>query len=253
VPLVITALQRVAAARVVAAPKLLVDDNEESEISALRQVPTTTTSQSGAAGSTVTSFGGFEDAGPRLRVKPQISSGDYLRLEYALELSSFIGAVVEGSSVPPSKSTTTITSDSVTVPSDSTIVVGGLTLEDTSRTVLKLPFIGDIPLIGQLFRDESENKTRRVIYVFITPRVMRDVTFNDVRLISQGPMIQAKVEGVMPDMMPPTFIESAGSKSSPVRPLPGQADPVPPTTPGTPAAPAPVSTTPSLVPIKDER
>jgi type II secretory pathway component GspD/PulD (secretin) len=251
VPLVITALQNSTNARIVASPKLLVDDNEESEISALRQVPTTTTSQSGAAGSTVTSFGGFEDAGPRLRVKPQISSGDYLRLEYALELSSFIGTVSSNSGVPPAKSTTTITSDSVTVPSDSTIIVGGLTLEDVSNTVLKLPFIGDIPILGQLFRDESETKSRRVIYVFITPRVMRDVTFNDVRLISQGPMIKAKVTGDTPEMMPSTFIDGAGSKSSPVRPLPGQADPATPTTPGTP--PAPASTTPSLVPIKDER
>ena len=248
VPLVITALQNITKARVVAAPKLLVDDNEESEISALRQIPTTTTSQSGAAGSTVTSFGGFEDAGPRLRVKPQISSGDYLRLEYALELSNFIGTVAAGSPVPPAKSTTTITSDSVTVPSDSTIVVGGLTLEDVSKTVIQLPFIGDIPILGQLFRDEQESTQRRVIYVFITPRVMRDTEFNDVRLLSQGPLAAAKVNSAIPDMVPPTFIESIETKRGPsVTPPARQADPNEPS----PRLPAP-TTTPPITPVKQD-
>ncbi len=248
VPLVITALQSVTNARIVAAPKLLVDDNEESEISALRQIPTTTTSQSGAAGSTVTAFGGFEDAGPRLRVKPQISSGDYLRLEYALELSSFLEAFNPDSPVPPTKSTTTITSDSVTVPSDSTIVVGGLTLENVSKTVRQIPLIGDIPILGQLFRDESENKNRQVIYVFITPRVMRDVEFNDVRLLSQGPLKVAKVSSAAPDMMPTTFIESIESARRPeVTPPARQTDPNEPT----PRLPAP-TTTPPITPVKQD-
>lgn len=207
VPLVITALANSTNGRIVAAPRLLVDDNEEAEVTAIREIPTTTTSQSGAAGSTVTSFGGFQEAGPKLKVTPQISSGDYLRIKYELELSSFLGTSTDaGSAVPPARSTTKIRSDSVTVPSDSTIVVGGLSLEDVNHTTLKVPFLGDIPIVGQAFRSDSESKQRRRIYVFITPRVMRDSDFSDVRLLSKGPIASANLTDNTPEMMPAAFI-----------------------------------------------
>ncbi|MBL0870762.1 MAG: hypothetical protein IBJ18_09335 [Phycisphaerales bacterium] len=254
VPIVITALANSTDAKVVAAPKLLVDDNEEAEISAIQEVPTTTTSQSGAAGSTVTSFGGFQEAGPKLKVKPQISSGDYLRLKYELELSNFVGSTDTASSIPPARNTSKISSESVTVPSDSTIIVGGLALENTSTTVLKVPLLGDIPLAGQLFRDQSETKTRRLIYVFITPRVMRDAEFTDLRLLSRGPVAMAKVSDPVPKMVPPTYIEIHRPSPSAKDPLEGLPRPmltpmpqtsgktvVPPTTPASPANPAPAA------------
>lgn len=252
VPIVITALADSTDAKVVASPKLLVDDNEEAEISAIQEVPTTTTSQSGAAGSTVTSFGGFQEAGPKLKVKPQISSGDYLRLKYELELSNFVGPTNTASAIPPARSTSKISSESVTVPSDSTIIVGGLALENTSTTVLKVPLLGDIPLAGQLFRDQSETKTRRLIYVFITPRVMRDAEFTDLRLLSRGPVAMAKVNDPVPKMVPPTYIEIHKPTPSAKDPLEGLPRPMltppqtntkptvlPTTTPAAPANPDP--------------
>ncbi|CAN5728894.1 hypothetical protein BH11PLA1_BH11PLA1_05750 [soil metagenome] len=253
VPIVITALQEITDARVIAQPRLLVDDNVESEITAVREVATTTTSQSGAAGSTITGFGSYQEAGPKLKVKPQISSGDYLRLEYELELSSFIGTVVEGTGIPPSRSTSRIKSESVTVPSDSTIIVGGLTLDDTNKTIRQVPIIGDIPIIGQLFRDQSESRQRRLIYVFLTPRVMRDPLFADVRLLSQKPLAQARVLDPMPAMLtasdrdisrPPAFDpkgNAALSTRSPIEVRQSTSPPPPPQPTPTPepARPAP--------------
>jgi type II secretory pathway component GspD/PulD (secretin) len=189
VPIVITALAKNVDTRLLATPQLLVDDNEEAEVSSLDQRPTTTQSQSGSAGTTLTGFGGFEPAGPKLKVKPQISEGNYLKMEYTIELSSFQGdSQTLGSTViPPAKLENKIQSKSVTIPSDSTIVVGGLTFTQTDRTVVKVPLLGDIPIVGQLFRDQKDNLSTRTLYVFITPKIMRDPTFADLRLLTQGP------------------------------------------------------------------
>jgi len=201
VPIVITALASTTDARVVAEPKLLVDDNEEASIRSLEQRPTsTTTTTGGTGGGVVNGFGGFEDAGPELTVTPQISSGDYLRLKYELKLSSFVGEGVNGS--PPPRLLNEIKSDSVTVPSDSTIILGGLVFDNIRNTVFKVPLLGDIPLIGQAFRDERKTSTRTRLYVFLTPRILRDNTFEDLRLLSRGPMRAAKAGEMLPESKP---------------------------------------------------
>ncbi len=148
VPIVINAIQTNSSGRLISSPQLLVDDNEEAEIVSLEQ-QATTTSQQGTA-TTQTSFGGYEDAGTTLRVTPSISKGGYMRLDYEIELSNFVGQGSNG--IPPPRQQRNISSDSVTIPSDTTIVVGGIKTQDIRDTVIKVPWIGDIPLIGVLFR-----------------------------------------------------------------------------------------------------
>jgi type II secretory pathway component GspD/PulD (secretin) len=228
VPIIINAIQRDVNGQILATPQLLVDDNEEAEVSSLDQRPTTTSSQSGSAGTTLTGFGGFEPAGPKLRVKPQISEGNYLKLEYEVELSNFVGDSTStgGTVIPPQKLENKIKSASVTVPSDSTIVVGGLTYEQTDKTVIKVPLLGDIPLVGQLFRDERDNTTKRTLYVFITPRIMRDPNFADLRLLTRGPQgsVPSKLRGNLPEPSP---------ERMPLTPRPGTPlDPAPVPVPG---------------------
>jgi len=186
VPLVLTALANTSDTRLVANPQLLVDDNETAEVASLDQRPTSTTNLGGSSGSTTsTTFSGFEPAGPRLTVTPQISDGNYMHLEYEVELSSFNGDPPFAGG-PPAKSENFVNSV-VTIPSDSTIIVGGLAFEQRDNTVIKVPFLGDIPIIGQLFRDERKNNSTRFLYVFITPRIMRDPNFIDLRMLTMGP------------------------------------------------------------------
>ena len=171
------------------------DDNEEAEISSLDQQPTGTTSQSSSAGSTVTGFQDYQSAGPRLTVKPQISEGGYLRLEYDIELSAFQGS--GSGNLPPPKIENKIKSK-VMVPTDATIVVGGLTFQQTGTTVVKVPLIGDIPLVGNLFRDTSKSNRLSTLYVFITPKIMRDATFADLRLLTRAPLADVGVSAEYP-------------------------------------------------------
>ncbi len=190
VPVIINALASESKTRILARPQLLVDDNEEANVEVKDEQPTTTQSQSGSSSTTLTGFGGFEEAGTKLTVRPQISEGNYMKLEYTIELSSFQGTgttSANGTVIPPPRLTNKVDSKSVTIPSDSTIVVGGLTSTQTGKTVIKIPLLGDLPIIGPLFSDTSTSTTDRTLYIFLTPRVMRDPTFNDLRLLTRGP------------------------------------------------------------------
>lgn len=198
VPLVINALASDINSRIVATPQLLVDDNEEAEVSSLDQQPTGTTSQT-TGNPQVTSFGDYQSAGPRLTVKPQISEGGYLRLEYDIELSAFQGS--GSGNLPPPKIENKIKSK-VMVPTDATIVVGGLTFQQTGTTIVKVPLVGDIPLVGNLFRDTSKSNRLSTLYVFITPKIMRDATFADLRLLTRAPLADVGLSSEYPAPKP---------------------------------------------------
>lgn len=200
VPFLINALARNVDGRVVATPQLLVDDNSEAEIKSKDQQPTSTTTLGTNGQNNTTSFGGFEEAGPSLKIKPQIADGGYLRLEYEIELSSFTGSPSGG--LPSPKQTNNVKSESVTVPTDQTIVVGGLVSENAGKTILKIPLLGDIPIVGELFRDTSITKTRTNFFVFITPKIMRDPSFADLRLITSKPLVALDLPSELPPAEP---------------------------------------------------
>jgi type II secretory pathway component GspD/PulD (secretin) len=198
VPLIINALQTVADTQILSSPSLLVDDNEEASINSVQQQPTTSSSQ--GTSTTETTFAGYEDAGTTLTIKPQISEGGYLRLKYEAKLSNFNGTGSNG--IPAPKQENTVKSDSVTVPSDMAVVVGGLTLDSKSKTVVKVPILGDIPIIGQLFKDDNRNDRKTTLYIFLTPRILRDPNFADLRLLSRGPQGRTNVPDEIPELSP---------------------------------------------------
>lgn len=197
-PFVINAIQTVTDAKIVSNPVLLVDDNEEAELVSVRQEPTTQQSQ--GDNTTITSFQGFEDAGTSLLITPRISKGGYLRLNYEITLSSFEGSGTAG--IPPPRVEQTVRADSVTIPGDATIVVGGITVKDLRKTVVKVPFLGDIPLVGLAFRDTRDIQNDSVLYVFITPRILADTNFGGHRLLTEGPR---KIAELAPDIPPLSF------------------------------------------------
>lgn len=198
VPIVMNALQTNTDSRILASPHLLVDDNVEAEIVSLEEQPTSATSQ--GTSSTVTNFGGYEQAGTRLLVTPSISEGGYMRLMYEIELSNFVGTGANG--FPAPKQTRNIRSDSVTVPGDTTIIVGGITLDQKGLTIAKIPLLGDLPLVGHLFRDHNTNDTSTKLYVFITPRIFRDQNFRDPILYTRAPAKEAGITLDYPELKP---------------------------------------------------
>jgi len=213
-PLVIRALQNDVDARIVSTPQLLVDDNEEASIVSVEQQPTTTTTQ--GTSTTETSFGGFEDAGTELTVTPHISPGGILGLEYEVKLSNFVGEGSEG--IPAPRQERTIGAASVTVPSDRTIIIGGIKVEDTSNTVAKVPFLGDIPLVGLLFSDTQKKSNDTTLYVFLTPRIMTDENFRDLEMVTSGPQAEVELEPDVPELKPSKMeLIVPGSAGAPAR------------------------------------
>ncbi len=220
VPVIINAIQTDANSRILSRPALLVNDNEEARIVSLEQQPTTTVNQGQAT--TQTSFQGFEDAGTTLQVTPTISGAGSLSLQYLIELSNFVGTGSNGIPAPRQERTV---EGQVTIPSDATIVVGGIKVDNISNTIVKVPLLGDIPLIGHAFRDTRKINNSSTLYVFITPRIMTDPNFYDLKLFSRGPQSEAELERDIPEMQPVRIDMQRAPAGSLSAPAPGRETP----------------------------
>ena len=221
VPFIISSLAAKTNARLQSVPRILVSDNETGNVSSQREEPFSTTSQ--GTSTTVTGQGGTATAGTNLTVTPRISSGGYLTLTYSIELSSFDGTGTSGLQ-PPTQSENY--DSRVQVPSDSSIVVGGFTFESNSETNSGVPILMDIPLLGNLFKTKGISRRRTTIFVFITPTIMTDENFLDLRLATDGPMNIAGIEGLIPELKPvmiPISQESLGLERS----IPAEQAPAP--------------------------
>ena len=171
------ALQSSGNARIESAPQILVNDNAVGSIQSIVEEPTTQTNFGEIT--TSTSFAGFVEAGTQFAITPHISEGGYLRVEYQIILNSF-GTKSTDPSIPPPRSTSSIQSEA-TVPDGATIVVGGLQAVHESKSIDKVPLLGDIPLIGMVFRNTIIRKQYITTYLFITPTIMKNEDFSDLK------------------------------------------------------------------------
>jgi type II secretory pathway component GspD/PulD (secretin) len=165
--------------RIESAPQVLVNDNAAGVIRVIAEEPTKQTNQGQTT--TTTSFGEYVTAGTQFIVTPHISEGDYLRVEYQIILNSF-GEQADPD-LPPSRNTSTIQSEA-TVPDNYTIVVGGIQATSESESVDKVPLLGDIPLLGLLFRNTATRKKYITSYLFITTTIMESESFEDLKDVS---------------------------------------------------------------------
>lgn len=194
-PVVINALESVGTTRTVSNPKVLVNDNSPAIFESTNEVPFATTSQ--GANTTITGQGGVAEAGTVLDVRPRISEGGDISLQVTLELSSFTGEGQSG--LQPPRQTSNYESV-VTVPSDSTIIIGGFTLNQSSDEERKLPILGDIPILGLLFKDIAQSSTRNTVFIFITPRIYNDPRGDDLRIVTEGALAAAGLDDGRPKM-----------------------------------------------------
>lgn len=202
VPIIVNATKSDTSSRVVATPQLLVDDNANAIVLQTQEVPFQTTNRSDVGD--LISFE-FATAQTSLDVTPQISAGGTIRLDYTINLENFTGPSAGGA--PPPKQTNQVEGESVTVPNGGTVVIGGLGLKSNSETIVKIPLIGDIPVVGNLFRDTNRDSSDTVLYVFLTPRVLRDPDMMDYRLLTMGPASQVDLPDYIPELEP-VMIES---------------------------------------------
>jgi len=155
-------------------PNLVMLDNEEAEIIVGQNVPFVTGSQQ-TTGGLANPFQTIQrqDVGLTLRVKPQINEGNSIRLEITQETSS---VVPDNSSVTSADIITNKRSIKTTVMVDDgeIIVLGGLISEDLTEGVSKVPVLGDIPILGNLFRSRTTRKLKTNLMVFLHPVILKD-------------------------------------------------------------------------------
>lgn len=181
---------------ILSSPHILTSDNEEAEIRIGDNIPLVTSRVQAATGATDSGLSSAvnierRDIGVTLRVTPQISDGNTLRLKIFQEITEVneaLSAVVAGGNTD---STTDIgvalsnrrVENTVVVADGATVVIGGLIGEVSSTTENKVPFLGDIPVLGWLFKSTQEKIRRVNLIIMLTPHIIRspaDLEFESI-------------------------------------------------------------------------
>lgn len=177
--LLIRALAGDAATNILSTPTIVTLDNEEAELVIAQNVPFLTGSftNTGAAEGAVNPFQTIErkDVGLTLKVKPQINEGSAIKLEIDQENSSLSGSSTGVDIVTNNRKIKT----TVLAEDGQVIVLGGLMDDTFTDTEQKVPFLGDIPLLGHLFKSTSTQKVKTSLMVFIRPVILRDAATAD--------------------------------------------------------------------------
>jgi type IV pilus assembly protein PilQ len=162
----------------IANPEITTLNNREARINIGDTVPVpifTTNLETGVSAVT-----GFEDVetGTILSVTPQVNNdGESVTLTVKPEISEIIGFKGQFDERPITASRRAETT--VRLRDGETLVIGGLVNEKNNETIRKIPILGDAPLIGWLFKSRRKDRTKRSLYVFVTPRIMDDVGYRD--------------------------------------------------------------------------
>jgi general secretion pathway protein D len=194
------ALQSQASTNIVSTPNLITLDNEEAKIVVGENVPFITGQFTQTGGATTNPFQTIErkDVGITLRIKPQIGEGGAVRMTIFQEQSSVKSETAAGTSNAGPSTTKRSIESTVTVDDGAILVLGGL-IEDrfiTNRS--KVPLLGDIPLVGALFRSESRERRRTNLMVFLRPIVMRDADAAARLSMDRYEQIRAQQQGTQP-------------------------------------------------------
>jgi general secretion pathway protein D len=159
-----------------ATPHLTTMDNEEAFFIVGQEVPIITGSTTGSSNSNPFQSVDRQEVGIKLKVTPQINEGDAVQLLIEQEVSSVSGATSVDVIINKREIKT-----SVIVDDGGTIVLGGLIDDAVQESVSKVPLLGDIPIIGHLFKSTSTSVSKRNLMVFIRPTIIRDgVTMNEI-------------------------------------------------------------------------
>jgi general secretion pathway protein D len=184
-----------AGTNIISAPHILTSDNEEAEIRIGNNIPIissrvqapTTTGNADATGLSTSVNVERQDIGVTLRVTPQITEGDSLRLRIFQEITGLanLSEDVVGSpdEVGPALTNRRV-ENTVMIADNETVVIGGLISDDFSNNLSKVPWLGDIPFLGWLFKTETRNLRKINLLIFLTPHIVRspaDLEYETVR------------------------------------------------------------------------
>ncbi len=167
------ALQSKTGANIKATPNLLTLDNEEARIIIGQNVPFVTGQYTGVAGTAVANpFQTIErkDVGTSLRVRPQVSEGGSVKMQIFQEVSNVVDSSLAAGLITNRRAI----ESNVIVDDGQVVVLGGLIQDTVEGSVSKVPILGDIPILGRLFRYDTRSHQKTNLLVFLRPIVIRD-------------------------------------------------------------------------------
>src|SRR5450755_3127659 len=262
---ILQALRSDGESNIISTPSLITMNNEEAEVKVTQEIPLIT----GSYSNTTQSVGGTsspfqtiqrEEVGTILKVTPHINEGNSVQLKIEQEDSSPGAKLTDSADISTNKRSIKTT---VLIEDGGIIVLGGLISDTVTESESRVPGLGAIPLIGNLFKSRSGTRQKKNLVVFIRPRIMRDADatestseakYNEVRRSQQNitnghitllpgekqPVIPAIPPGIaLPPAPPPSETNPQGATPNPSQqftvPVPQSSQPEPskpaPTTP----------------------
>lgn len=197
---VVRALRTLKHGRTISTPKMLVANNQKATLNAVDQQPFAASFTAGNASTPTTSYGGSQDAGTQMTIRPQIGDGGGLLLDYNISISGFTGDATNAN-LPPPRHVTSVQS-LASIPDGYAIVVSGLELATEGDDEFRVPLLGDIPVLGNLFKSQTHGTTRTRFFVFIRASVMRDQTLESLRYVSDVDATAASLPSSWPKSAP---------------------------------------------------
>jgi general secretion pathway protein D len=168
---VLKALDKEGLVNILSTPNILTSDNKEAEINVGENVPFQGSATQSSIGTTTSVE--RKDIGINLKIKPQISEGDYIRMDINQEISAVKndkGQAVDLVTTKRSAKT------SIVVKDKETVVIGGLIQDSEDVNVQKVPFLGDIPVLGWLFKTTTKSRKKTNLMILLTPHIIKDAS-----------------------------------------------------------------------------
>ena len=230
-------LESTGSGNVLSTPNLLTLDNEEAKIVIGQNVPFVTGqfTNTGSTTGTVNPFQTIErkDVGLTLKVKPQISENGTVKLAIFQEVSSVQASTVNATNGPTTNKRTI--ESTVLVDDGSIVVLGGLLQDEYSGNKDKVPGLGDVPFLGNLFKNEARSRKKTNLMVFLRPVVVRDAKSSDQLSLDRYDQMNMGMKQAQPEPSSVLHINSAATlEEAPVgklmpgsRPANGQSAPAP--------------------------
>ena len=211
---IVSALSSHNRGRVLASPKILVNDNQTGTLESVESFPFNSVNVINTVGSQ--SLGGNQQAGTIITVTPHINEDDHLQLEFDVEFSSFEGEQISTGGdnpglLPPQRKIDRVGSV-VTIPDGKTVVVGGLKRGSASEAFSGVPWIEKIPVLRELTSKTSAEDKCTSFFLFIRPKILRDSQFRDLQYLSGNDIREMEIPAndpvsrpmLIPCVNPPT-------------------------------------------------
>tara|TARA_Y100000591_G_scaffold116974_1_gene99981 strand:+ start:627 stop:2540 length:1914 start_codon:yes stop_codon:yes gene_type:complete len=172
---VVSALATNSDANLLSTPSILTLDNQEARILVGREVPFRTGSFTTTGDGTSNPFNTVqrEDVGVELTVTPHVHNGSEVRLEVAQQITNVINTPVGGNAFADVVTSKRTIETTILAEDRQTIVLGGLIQDDINISNNRVPFVGDIPLFGNLFKARGKQQVKTNLLVFLRPTVLR--------------------------------------------------------------------------------